>query len=373
MKQFKVVYLFFICCLLVKCNGDVQCDQYANDLDIISRFPFTVGLDYKQQGPDKSTAILDETNSLVIMIQLRQAGSIVPESVFCLKNLQALDIMNMFFDNNMVPDTLSNLQQLHTLGITNTPITKMTQKLSSLGKLQSLSLDKCSLSYLPNLSQLKNLISVLQALDIMNMFFDNNMVPDTLSNLQQLHTLGITNTPITKMTQKLSSLGKLQSLSLDKCSLSYLPNLSQLKNLISVNLPNNQLSELEGLTNVSSLSLYKNQFTEIPYITVPEALRRLDMNYNPVMDMSYALFFKNITEIRMAESKIPVIPSHIALLDKLSFLDLSNTKITRVPRSILNLPYLQYLVVQNNAISKEEVDSLKMDLLDRQSKINLLI
>ncbi|CAF1371908.1 unnamed protein product [Adineta steineri] len=299
MKQFKVVYLFFICCLLVKCNGDVQCDQYANDLDIISRFPFTVGLDYKQQGPDKSTAILDETNSLVIMIQLRQAGSIVPESVFCLKNLQALDIMNMFFDNNMVPDTLSNLQQLHTLGITNTPITKMTQKLSSLGKLQSLSLDKCSLSYLPNLSQLKN--------------------------------------------------------------------------LISVNLPNNKLSELEGLTNVSSLSLYKNQFTEIPFIAVPEALRRLDMNYNPVMDMSYVLFFKNITEIRMAESKIPVIPSHIALLDKLSFLDLSNTKITRVPRSILNLPYLQYLVVQNNAISKEEVDSLKMDLLDRQSKINLLI
>ncbi|CAF4031739.1 unnamed protein product [Adineta steineri] len=299
MKQFKVVYLFFICCLLVKCNGDVQCDQYANDLDIISRFPFTVGLDYKQQGPDKSTAILDATNSLVIMIQLRQAGSIVPESVFCLKNLQALDIMNMFFDNNMVPDTLSNLQQLHTLGITNTPITKMTQKLSSLGKLQSLSLDKCSLSYLPNLSQLKS--------------------------------------------------------------------------LISVNLPNNQLSELEGLTNVSSLSLYKNQFTEIPYIAVPEALRRLDMNYNPVMDMSYALFFKNITEIRMAESKIPVIPSHIALLEKLSFLDLSNTKITRVPRSILNLPYLQYLVVQNNAISKEEVDSLKMDLLDRQSKINLLI
>ncbi|CAF1264342.1 unnamed protein product [Adineta steineri] len=299
MKQFKVVYLFFICCLLVKCNGDVQCDQYANDLDIISRFPFTVGLDYKQQGPDKSTAILDETNSLVIMIQLRQAGSIVPESVFCLKNLQALDIMNMFFDNNMVPDTLSNLQQLHTLGITNTPITKMTQKLSSLGKLQSLSLDKCSLSYLPNLSQLKN--------------------------------------------------------------------------LISVNLPNNKLSELEGLTNVSSLSLYKNQFAEIPFIAVPEALRRLDMNYNPVMDMSYVLFFKNITEIRMAESKIPVIPSHIALLDKLSFLDLSHTQITRVPRSILNLPYLQYLVVQNNAISKEEVDSLKMDLLDRQSKINLLI
>ncbi|UJR29693.1 hypothetical protein I4U23_017241 [Adineta vaga] len=61
------------------------------------------------------------------------------------------------------------------------------------------------------------------------------------------------------------------------------------------------------------------------------------------------------------------------LLEKLSFLDLSHIQITRVPRSLLNLPYLQYLAVQNNPISKEEVDSFKTDLINRQSKINLLI
>ncbi|CAF1523070.1 unnamed protein product [Rotaria sp. Silwood1] len=54
-------------------SGNVRCDEYANDLDIISRFPFTVGLDYRQQGPDKSTAFLDSTNTSVVMIQLRQA------------------------------------------------------------------------------------------------------------------------------------------------------------------------------------------------------------------------------------------------------------------------------------------------------------
>ncbi|CAF1677541.1 unnamed protein product, partial [Adineta ricciae] len=90
MVQIKIVALFFIFCgFLTKCHADVQCDQYANDLDILSQFPFPVGLDYKQQGPDKSTAILDSTNSTVNMIQLRQTGKFVPESVFCLKNLQA--------------------------------------------------------------------------------------------------------------------------------------------------------------------------------------------------------------------------------------------------------------------------------------------
>lgn len=278
---------------------NVQCDEYVNDLDIISRFPFAVGLDYKQQGPNKSTAILDSTNTSVVMIQLRQAGSIVPESVFCLKNLQSLDIMNMFFVNNIVPDSLSNLQELYSLSMTNTPITKMTDELGSLEKLQSLSLDKCSLSQLPNLS-------------------------------------GLTN-------------------------------------LTTLSLPNNQLSNLEGLTKLYSLHLYKNQFTEIPTLSVPEALIRLNMNYNPVVDMSYTLLFKNITEIRIAESNIPVIPSHIFLLKRLSFLDLSHTQITRIPRGILNLPYLQYLVVQRNQITQEEADSFKTELLNSKTKINLLI
>ncbi len=78
-------------------ESTLNCEQFADDLEILSQFPFSVNLDPKQQGPGKSTAILD--GSLVVMIQLRQSGSTVPESVFCLKNLQSLDIMNMNFVN----------------------------------------------------------------------------------------------------------------------------------------------------------------------------------------------------------------------------------------------------------------------------------
>jgi Leucine-rich repeat (LRR) protein len=318
MQQFKIVHLFFIlcwCCSLMKCDGkaphisrnilkrstdaSLQCNQYANDLDILSQFPFTVGLDYKQQGPNKSTAILSSDNSSVVMLQLRQAGGIVPESVFCLKNLQALDIVNMFFVNGIVPETLSNLQQLHTLGITNTPITKMTDKLSTLQRLQSLTLDKCSLTHLPNLSGLSS--------------------------------------------------------------------------LIRLSLPNNQLSKLEGLVKVNSLSLYKNLFTKIPTLAVPEALTRLDMNFNPVTNMYIVTYFTNLTDLRLSETKISVIPPEITELEDLFFLDLAHTQITHIPRSILNMPKLQYLVVQRNSIPQEEVDSIKMELSKQQSKITLLI
>jgi hypothetical protein len=63
-----------------------------------------VNLDYKKQGPSISTAILDSNGTTVVMIQLRQAGATVPDTVFCLKNLQSLDIMNMNFVNGNIND-----------------------------------------------------------------------------------------------------------------------------------------------------------------------------------------------------------------------------------------------------------------------------
>ena len=61
----------------------LNCNQYANDLEIISKFPFKMNLDPQKQGPGISTAFLDET------------GSSVPDGVFCLKHLESLYIMNM--------------------------------------------------------------------------------------------------------------------------------------------------------------------------------------------------------------------------------------------------------------------------------------
>jgi len=283
---------------MLKCDGE-NCEQYASDLEILSQFPFTVGLDYKQQGPDKSTAILDSNGTSVVMIQLRQPGSTVPESVFCLKNLQSLDIMNMIFMNGIVPDTLSNLQQLFSLSITNTPIIKMT---------------------------------------------------DSVATLKQL-----------------------QSLTLNNCSLAYMPNLSGMTNLLTVSLPNNRLSKLEGLVGVRSLSLYKNLFTEIPTLTEPEKLGRLDMNYNPVQDMDMITVFVNLTDARLSFTKISVIPTEINELEKLYSLALAHTQITQIPKTILTMARLKYLIIQGNSFADEEINSMKNEFGTQRPDLTLLI
>ena len=46
---------------------------------------------------DKTTAHMDSTNTYVTSIQLREVNDSVPESLFCLKRLQSLDIQHMNF------------------------------------------------------------------------------------------------------------------------------------------------------------------------------------------------------------------------------------------------------------------------------------
>jgi Leucine-rich repeat (LRR) protein len=152
-----------------------------------------------------------------------------------------------------------------------------------------------------------------------------------------------------------------------------MPSLSGMSRLYSVMLPNNRLSKLDGLMNVYMLSLYKNLFTEIPTQTEPDTLVRLDMNYNPVQHMRMITSFSNLTDIRLSNTKISVIPSDIYELERLSFLDLSFSQISHVPNTILKLAKLQYLVVQGNSFSAEEIDSIKMEFSTQRPDVTLLI
>ena len=266
-------------------------------MEIIESFPFPVNTNLQKQGPTVSTAMLDGNS--VIMIQLRTAGAQVPETVFCLKNLRNLDIMNMNFVNGVVPDALSNLQSLFGLSIKNSLISKITDKLASLINLQSLTIDNCGLTQMPNLSGLKKL--------------------NTLS------------------------------------------------------LPNNHVSKIEGLYNISQLFLYHNDFTEVPTQTIPSTLVRIYMNYNPIKYFPNVNLYANLTEVRLARTEVSVIPSNINKLKRLSFLDLSFSKITTIPDNIRKLTGLQFLVIQGNQFSAEEVNKIKSQFSTEQPSVQLLI
>ena len=205
------------------------------------------------------------------------------------------------------------------------------------------------------------------------MFLVAGIVPDALSNLPLLFSLTITKTPITKMTEKIASLGRLEMLTVDNCELTEMPSLYGLSKLYTVSLSNNHLSKLEGLMSVRRLSLYKNLFTEVPTQTEPEKLRTLDMNYNPVRSLPDCTLYGNLTSIRLSNTQVAVIPSNIDEIEYLSFLDLSFTKISEVPNTIFKLPVLQYLVIQGNTFSTEEVNNIKTVFKTQRPDIQLLI
>lgn len=214
----------------------------------------------------------------------------------------------------------------------------------------------------------------LNILLIMNwFFFIKGIVPDTLSNLQLLFSLSIKNSAINKVTDKISSLAKLQSLTMDNCGLTEMPNLSDLTILNTLSLPNNHLSKLEGLYNITQLFLYHNEFTEVPIQAEPSTLVRIYMNYNPIKHFPDITLYTNLTEIRLSKTEVSAIPSNIDQLKKLSFLDLSFSKITTIPENMSKLARLQFLVIQGNQFSLEDVTKIKNQFSTEQPNVQLLI
>ena len=175
------------------------------------------------------------------------------------------------------------------------------------------------------------------------------------------------------MTDKVATLQRLEMLSLDNCALSHMPNLYGMSKLLSVILPNNRLSKLDGLMNVYTLMLYKNLFTEIPILTEPERLTRLDMNFNPVKKMDTILSCSNLTDVKLSNTDVSVIPSTIHELSKLYFLDVSHSKVSHLPKSILKVDNLRYLIIQGNPFPVDEINSIKLELSINRPDVTLLI
>jgi internalin A len=261
----------------LNCNVIPDCEQYANDMEILAQFPFYVTLDYKKQGPGISMAILDETGTSVSMIQLKEAGAIVPDSVFCLKNLGSLSVENMRFVDDIVPDALANLQKLFHLSFLKMPISKITDKLNTLQGLQSITIDNCSLSDMPSLSGMYKLYSV-------------SLPNNRLSKLE-----GLTN---------------VSSLHLYKNQFTQIPTSELPGNLRMLNMNYNPVENMDIITTYVNMTDLRLSQTKIP--SIPEGISELQ--YLSFLDVS----FGQLTNVPETISKIP----------KLQFLVIYGNKIT---------------------------------------------
>jgi len=216
-------------------------------------------------------------------------------------------------------------------------------------------------------------LSNLETLKIEMTPFENDIIPDAFANLKKLQDFWFYDSPIVKVTEKLGTLDNLLMLTLSNCSLTHLPNLSNLQKLWSLDLRNNRLSRVDGIPDVLFLDLPGNFFNYIPILNNPEKLRFLTMNNNPVENIAPIMFYKNLEGLSLRNLTLTSILPDIDKLQKLLYVDFSNNKISHVPNNIFNLPLLEQFVINNNLLSTNEIQSIQKAFKKSHPNLELII
>lgn len=196
------------------------------------------------------------------------------------------------------------------------------------------------------------------------------IVPDALGNLKKLHEISFDDTPMVKMTEQLGTLTNLSILMIFNCSLTQLPNLSNLQQLGVLDVIKTRISHIDELpSSVRILHLDMNRLTEMPMAKNRENLVFLSIIDNPLKTMTPIMSYKNLEGIFLKNTSLASIPPAIDTLQNLRYLDLSENELSYLPTTMLNLPYLEYLNISTNLLSPSDIRSIRTALKKSHPKL----
>ncbi|XP_019639911.1 PREDICTED: malignant fibrous histiocytoma-amplified sequence 1-like isoform X2 [Branchiostoma belcheri] len=272
----------------------------------------------------------------------------LPEEVFELKELEALDLTNnkdIDLSNQLtklpnlkvlslhncnlktVPAAVMKLPQLEMLILSNNENITLPDGMSGLTNLTVLDLDKCDLDTLPPVV-LK--LSNLQVLDITANWESKLKIslPDELSNMNKLKGLRLRCRKLDTVPPVVLKLPQLE-----KLDLSY---------NIGIHLPDG----LAGLTNLRVLGLAATGMETVPpaVLKLPQ-LEELDLSGNILIHLPDGLAgLTNLRVLKLAETVVDTVPQVVWRLTQLEWLDLSwNRELQTLPAEIGQLANLKHL------------------------------
>jgi Leucine-rich repeat (LRR) protein len=230
-----------------------------------------------------------------------------------------LHVTYIFLENNNlngeIPDTISNLQRLSELVLTNNQLRRLPE---SFGNLQNLSLLELSVNRLSNL-------------------------PENFGNLQNLEKLILSNNQLIKLPENFTELDKADE-GQDKSKLDYLDlSINQLENL-----PQN----FERLKYISYLDISANHIKNIPSnIGDLPKLTYFSIANNDIEIIPESIGkCTNVSTLNLSYNHLKIIPSSLGNLKRLQYFDTSNNKIEELPETLKYLSNLQTIDLSNNEI-----------------------
>jgi Leucine-rich repeat (LRR) protein len=173
------------------------------------------------------------------------------------------------------------------------------------------------------------------------------------------------------MTEQLGTLNNLSIITFINCSLTHLPDISNLENLQVLDAPYNNLTHLGGIPGVRILTLSINLLHEIPISKKPENLLYLSISYNPLRNAVPLLSYNNLETIFIRDATLTSIPSSIDKLQNLQNFDIALNRISHLPTNILNLPHLEYLNVGMNLLSPYDIGLIRKEFKQSHPQLKL--
>ena len=177
-----------------------------------------------------------------------------------------------------------------------------------------------------------------------------SQLPTEMSTLTKLQSLNISNNNITELPSEINNLKNLQFLNLEGTNIVNLPDLSQFKNLISLDLDN--ISTLNGANALNKIfnvkSLRELSMSSVFIMAVPTEIKKL----------------KNLLKLNLSRCGLTEFSKGICMLKNLIYLDLSFNEISSIPSDIGKMKKLEEFYIGGNRITSipEEIEELDESL-----------
>ncbi|KAG0441112.1 Leucine-rich repeat protein soc-2 like protein [Dictyocoela muelleri] len=228
----------------------------------------------------------------------------------------------------VIPEAIGMLRNLNRLAINNNRLEKVSSALAGLEELSWMDLTR---------NRLKELPLSLYRLPITGLGLSENEfteIPQCVLRMKTLRKFGFFSNRIRIVSPSISNLINLIKIDLSNNFISALPDeFCELKNLIWLNLSNNCLKSLPKkfgeLVNLEELGLGSNQLEELPDISKLINLRILPVYKNKLKRVCLKNL-KNIEKLDLSENEICEFPLEVVYLNSLKYLNLRTNKIKEI-------------------------------------------
>lgn len=281
------------------------------------------------------------TNELWNIISLELTGDVKNVAELSkMPFIENLTLQQGKYENLSAISTLTNLKTLNINGVTLT--SDEIKIIASLPELVSLSMVRCNLSSIADLSGAPQLVH----LDL-----SNNTIRDLepLSTLQNLETLNLSHNAIAQLTA-LTGASKLKELDISFNAVSSTVALSGCKNLETVRLDYNELTNLDGLDKLQELkNLYAshNRISTISHLSSSAKLSELDISGNALTDITALKGCNNLRILNFANNQVSALPA-FTKESALTRIDGSRNKLSNLD-ALYGLKLLNYVLMDYNS------------------------